>query len=293
MDEVEAIRVRWEALRDLARRHGRGLLEVADLYDQGSQTLSVGSNLLRLSTGSAPGAQSPYAARAHEWVISQGPLVARAEQTLGGIARDVGTLRSYAIPSVVSGTTMVTNVATTMIALGCQPLPQPVPQFDRTARHQRIDARLRDLVGDDRLGQRRQGAWDAYRLGTREGRVQACHSMRDIVVHLLEVYASKDLVRRASWWRPPDPAQAPGRRDQWRYFILGPDEGPLEAERLAVVERQVAEAFDTYTKACQIAHDRYEIAEASLWDALTSLEDSIDLVFEEREGVAYLRALAR
>lgn len=292
MDEFEAARHRYQALRDAARRDGRALFEIADLYDQGSQMLAAGDQLIRASTGSFAPGQSPYPAQAHAWVISQEPLLDRAEQALRRIDGDVVSLSSQATASVVSGTTMVSGMATSMVSVGIQ-LPQALPQFDRAAKQRRIDDRLRDLAGDDRLGQRHRGAWEAYRLGTREGRVQACHTMRDIVMLLFDHYAKQSDVRGASWWRPAVPERDPSRRDQLRYFILGPNEGPLDPEHLETVDRQVAQALDTYTKACQIAHDRYDVAESSLWAALTSLEDSIDLLFEERETVRYLRALAR
>jgi hypothetical protein len=208
---------------------------------------------------------------------------------------NVQELRSTTSAITFSGTTMTSSIASHMIMYDGQSSYRlyVLPEFNRDGVQARTDARLTHLYGDDRVAQRRRGAWEAYKLGTREGRVQAYHTMRDIVMHLLDEFAKPDLVMKAVWWKAPDDKGRVTRRDQVRFFVLGADVSPLDDAELEVLNGQIAQAFDTYETACQIAHDRFDIADTSLRGALTAPEDSIALLFDQRERVAYQRTLAR
>jgi hypothetical protein len=214
-------------------------------------------------------------------------------QTLGNLQPQVGALEQTLAPIEFGVGAATSSMATVYSGVAADVLQQEpeisVISFDRTREQDELDHRLRDLSGDPTLGERRRGAWQTYKRGTREARIQACHTLREILTHLLDNYATSKAVQGAVWWKPPKEGK-PTKRQKIRFFMIG-REGWDEEPEYTLIEEQVETAIDQHDAAIRVAHDKEDLSPDACRERMNALEGAILNLLRARQHVAYLRAL--
>lgn len=118
-----------------------------------------------------------------------------------------------------------------------------------------LDEYLRDFTaefsGVPDLVQVRKGAWDTYYSATEVNLMNASHSMREVMRHIISQIATNEEVKKASWWEKPKGTDKEVTNAQrLRYLIFGSvDDKPIEMVILAVKT-----SMDAYSRLQSIAH---------------------------------------
>ena len=106
---------------------------------------------------------------------------------------------------------------------------------------------------DPELELKRQGAWEALNNSIPEGRVQAAHSMREVLRLLLDKLSPAAKVQTAPWYQKPDDGPAITRKMRIRYAIAG-DSVDVSDSTLDIIEGFSAAAYSVYSKLSAQSH---------------------------------------
>jgi len=109
----------------------------------------------------------------------------------------------------------------------------------------------KDFPGTPDLAKIRLGAWETFYSETEVNLMNASHSMREILRHIISRIASNEEVKQSSWWeKPQDTDKDVTSQQRLRFLIFGPgDDKPTELAAMTI-----SNSFKAYSRLQAIAH---------------------------------------
>jgi hypothetical protein len=112
--------------------------------------------------------------------------------------------------------------------------------------------------------------------------------MREILTALLDDFCAEDTVKAAAWWEAaPDTRAGVSKSQKIKYFIVGPQDFPIQAE-VGALDDQIETAKRVHNEVTAVAH-RKVVDRETARIVLISLEDAIGNLLGQRERVAWMR----
>jgi len=162
------------------------------------------------------------------------------------------------------------------------------PDFNRDSIERDLDQRLDELDPNNNLVKWRKGSWQSFYSGFFDGLKNACHSMRNILTHLLDNLAENDLVKQADWWICDENTRdGVSKRQKIRYLICEESDANIDSD-LTIIENNVDQCKKIHDELCAVAHNKTGY-EDSVKSYLRAMEDILLNILEYRHRIQQLR----
>jgi hypothetical protein len=130
---------------------------------------------------------------------------------------------------------------------------------------------------DPELELKRLGAWEALNSNRPEGRVQATHSMREVLRLLLDKLSPAEKVQKTSWYKRPDSGASITRAMKIRYAIAG-DSNEISESTLSLIRDMSATVESTYARLSAQSHTEKKTTITATRMYLIACETTIGLI---------------
>lgn len=195
------------------------------------------------------------------------------EQASTVIVGDIFSISSAAstVQMVVSSSVSLTVASS--ISIGHAPNTFAPALYHDATQHD-LDDLLRWTTGRDDLGERRRDAWMTLERATPESAAQACHSMRELLTHLLDTYAKNVEVMKAGWWQPEAQTRdGVSKRHKVKYLMICQSEAMVSDDLTKDLEAQIDRVLELHKQAIKLAHHNQSASYGTARLVLTSFEE--------------------
>jgi len=134
---------------------------------------------------------------------------------------------------------------------------------------------------DPELELKRLGAWEALNSNRPEGRVQATHSMREVLRLLLDKLSPAEKVQKTSWYKRPDSGASITRGMKIRYAIAG-DSNEISESTFSLIRDMSATVESMYAKLSAQSHTEKKTTFTATRMYLIACETTIGLIATAR-----------
>jgi len=134
---------------------------------------------------------------------------------------------------------------------------------------------------DPELELKRLGAWEALNSNRPEGRVQATHSMREVLRLLLDRLSPAEKVQKTIWYKKPDSGASITRAMKIRYAIAG-DSNEISESTFSLIRDMSATVESMYAKLSSQSHTEKKTTITATRMYLIACETTIGLIATAR-----------
>ncbi|MBA7468447.1 MAG: Hsp70 family protein [Dehalococcoidia bacterium] len=134
---------------------------------------------------------------------------------------------------------------------------------------------------DPELELKRLGAWEALNSNRPESRVQATHSMRELLRLLLDKLSPAEKVQKASWYNKPDSGASITRAMKIRYAIAG-DSNEISESTFNLIRDMSAAVDSMYAKLSAQSHTEKKTTITATRMYLIACETIVGLIASAR-----------
>jgi hypothetical protein len=164
------------------------------------------------------------------------------------------------------------------------------PTLYHDATQHDLDDLLRWTTGLDDLGERRREAWMTLERGTPESAAQACHSMREILTHLLDAFAKNADVKKAGWWQPDAQTRAGvSKRHKVKYLMTCKSDVIVSEDLTTALDGQIDRALELHNQAIRLAHHNESATYGTARLVLTNFEEVTKTLLSYRRSLGGCR----
>lgn len=164
------------------------------------------------------------------------------------------------------------------------------PALYHDATQHDLDDLLRWVTGRDELSERRREAWMTLERGTPESAAQACHSMRELLTHLLDTFSQNIEVKKAGWWQhDAQTRDGVSKRHKVKYLMICQSEAIVSEDLTKDLEAQIDRALELHNQAIKLAHHNQSASYGTARLVLTSFEEVTRTLLSYRRSLGGCR----